>query len=82
MNLHFNVPVETTLDKSCEYERPPNPRGPRQTTYNSRHPENNILCERKSLLIEKKPKKQKGGLMRFGEQNKFRLFKGHRRKMK
>ncbi len=48
-NLHFNVPVGITLDKSCECGRPNNPTGCHQTTYNSRCPENNILRERKLL---------------------------------
>lgn len=38
MNLHFNVPVGITLDKSYGYEGPYNPKGPHKTTYNSYHP--------------------------------------------
>lgn len=74
MNLHFNVPVEITLDKSCEYERPPNPQGPHQTTYNGRRLENNILYERKLLLIENNRNGDEGS-MGFEEQNKFSLFR-------
>ena len=66
-NLHFNVPVGITLDKSWECERPRNPMGWHQTTCNSRHPENNILHERKSLRNRKR-----GEPVLLRVQNKFR----------
>lgn len=60
------MPVGITLDKSWECERPHNPTGRHQTTYNSRRPENNILRERKLLQNRKR-----GESVLLREQNNF-----------
>ena len=72
--MHFNVPVGITLDKSWEYERPHNPKGRHQTTYNSRQQENSILCKRKLLVLGKR-KKKVGGWLLFREHNKVWTLK-------
>lgn len=66
-NLHFNVPVGITLDKSSEYEGPRNPTGRHKTTCNSRCSENNILLGKK---LEQYRKRSKSAMLR--EQRKFR----------